>query len=82
MNANGTCRSCGAAIVWTVTDAGKRMPVDVIPREWPTGRIVLRVLGSVVQSSVARERPEEGNCYVSHYATCPQAANWRRKEAR
>jgi hypothetical protein len=24
----GTCRSCGAAIVWFKTSAGKNMPVD------------------------------------------------------
>lgn len=24
----GVCRSCGAAIVWTITKAGKRSPVD------------------------------------------------------
>lgn len=41
----GLCRSCGEGIVWTVTKAGKRMPVN------PDG--------------------------ISHFATCPQAAEWR-----
>jgi hypothetical protein len=27
--APGTCRSCGAPIVWTVTDAGRRIPLDL-----------------------------------------------------
>ena len=32
------CRSCGAPVTWTVTDAGKRMPVDPEPHpdEWRT----------------------------------------------
>lgn len=28
---SGTCRSCGAAVVWTVTAAGRRMPMDANP---------------------------------------------------
>lgn len=28
MSEPGKCRSCGADIIWTVTEAGKRMPVD------------------------------------------------------
>lgn len=33
---DGTCRSCGAAVVWFKTDAGKNMPVDaatVLPED-------------------------------------------------
>jgi hypothetical protein len=42
-----SCRSCGAAVVWIVTPAGKRMPVDV-------------------------------STHVSHFATCPNAAQHRK----
>lgn len=28
-----SCRSCGAAVIWIVTEAGKRMPVDASTRE-------------------------------------------------
>lgn len=27
------CRSCGAAIVWILTKAGKKMPVEIATRE-------------------------------------------------
>ncbi len=29
----GTCRSCGEPIAWVITDAGKRMPVELSSRE-------------------------------------------------
>ena len=47
------CRSCGADVIWIITEAGKRMPVDAAP-----GLI-----------------PGE---HTSHFATCPQANDWRK----
>jgi hypothetical protein len=45
------CNSCGAAIVWIETAAGKRMPVDY-------------AVGATHGTS--------------HFATCPDAATWRK----
>lgn len=39
---SATCRSCGAEILWAVTENGKRMPVDAEPV--PAGTILLRHL--------------------------------------
>lgn len=67
------CRSCGARIVWVVTDEGKRTPVDAVPqrRFVPTGS---RVDGTPRM----RIRPT----YVSHFALCPDAGAWRRSDGR
>lgn len=70
----GTCSGCGAAIVWVVTRAGKRMPVDAKPEK----RVVLddvHATGEPPQAQVV-------DTYVSHFATCPKAQRFRKpKEA-
>ena len=73
------CSSCGAPIVWAVTDAGKRIPVDVatsargnlaLVSEWTQGGTVLRA--SVVKPG------DVPLCHLSHFATCVNAALHRR----
>jgi hypothetical protein len=73
------CRSCGAEIVWARTPSGKLMPLD--PE---------RVLGGTIEldpdedaSLVTRfvgKRDGQPH-YVSHFATCPQASQHRRRGA-
>lgn len=43
---SGRCRSCAAPVLWCITPAGRRAPVD------PDG--------------------------TSHFATCPEATQWRK----
>lgn len=64
-----SCRSCGAAIIWGVTNAGKRMPLDAAPREG--GKWLLS--GERV---VARPRTHVMG-HDSPFATCPGAAQHR-----
>lgn len=74
------CRSCGAAIVWTLTEAGRRMPVDVEPADDGALRLEESQGGSdVVYAFVVRGnvRPR-GPLYRSHFATCPNAASHRK----
>lgn len=78
----GECRSCGAPVIWTVTHKGKRMPVDADPVE--NGNIKLRRDGDrVVAEYPGKEHPglfddaDEAR-YLSHFATCPNAGDWRR----
>jgi hypothetical protein len=57
------CRSCGATVVWVITEGnakrpGKRMPLSAAKTE-------TNVLGERVAPS--------------HFADCPQANDWRRK---
>jgi hypothetical protein len=78
-----TCRSCGQPIVWAVTRDGKRMPVDPDPD--PEGNLVLtaNLLGDHLVVPVADlERGGapivDSDRRVSHFASCPNAASWRR----
>jgi hypothetical protein len=55
------CKSCQARIVWAVTVAGKRIPLD-------EGAEVAGTIGDVVTVRA-----------VPHFATCPQAAQHRKR---
>jgi len=79
---NARCSTCRAPIRWTVTEHGKAMPVDYAPVRG--GNIVLRDEGTRTVAIVAQpllETPEERARphYLSHFVTCPNAAQFRRK---
>lgn len=58
------CESCGAAIRWITTDAGHAHPVDAKPeKRW--------LLDPNGHGRIA-------DAYLSHFATCPKAAQHRR----
>lgn len=64
------CSSCGAEIIWTVTAAGKRMPVDSAP----VGKVtVLRTNAADALTPLSRQVDH----FVSHFATCPNAQQHR-----
>jgi hypothetical protein len=64
------CSSCGAAIIWTVTAAGKRMPVDAAP----VGKVtVLRTNPADAITPLSRQVDH----FVSHFATCKFAERHR-----
>ena len=69
------CRSCGAEIVWCVTESGKKMPADAEPSE--RGTLVL--VDSCGGETLARVAECPGpRMYTSHFATCPNAAAHRK----
>lgn len=77
------CRSCHKRIIWTTNvESGRRMPVDADPIE--TGNVILlsgndgpeaRVL---TQAELAK-RATRRDLYASHFTTCPQANDWRKR---
>jgi len=74
----GTCRSCGALIVWAVTDSGKKMPVDSEPH--PEGNLTVWAQGDtwrvkVIQTTTRWDAPR----FRPHFATCPDAQSWRKR---
>lgn len=81
-----TCRSCGASIAFVLTTGGKRMPIDVEPSDKGTLFVFapLPTVALSAESVTARsERAELARTqgrerYVSHFATCPQAAQHRK----
>lgn len=88
----GECRSCGAPIIWTITERGKRMPVDAEPRNTgfpagdPPGNVRLRLdqSGTLESTVVGGGRLDVchtyNDLYTSHFATCrgTHAKKWRK----
>lgn len=83
MRANSNCRSCGAPVRWCITDVNrKRMPVD--PEPVADGNIwVVRTEQATPIIGVALHTDNvpasEALRYVSHFVTCPQSNEWRKK---
>jgi hypothetical protein len=81
------CRSCGADVLWAEWASGKKMPVDAEPDMRPPpkgGSLVLsrRDPAGADKLIVEKWREEHGskrNRYTSHFATCPNAGDWRRE---
>lgn len=66
------CRSCGAEIVWAETEKGRRVPLDAKTER----RAIVDELGRRAPNEPLRVKVVE--TYVSHFATCPHAAQHRR----
>jgi len=83
MKADAQCRSCHAPVRWVVTAAnGKRMPIDPVAvadgNVWVDhiegGMPVVNV--ALNEDGVPKNVPLR---YVSHFVTCPERAEWRRR---
>lgn len=78
------CKSCGAEIFWIKTRAGKAMPCD---RErvpyWATpggNKVIITPGGEAVRCELEGDPMKVTGCgYISHFATCPQANEHRRR---
>lgn len=78
------CRSCGAQIYFIRTPAGKLTPVDAEQRLYRrniSGRDrVITWEGDVISCDLDVEPADaDGIGYISHFATCPAAAAYRRR---
>ena len=78
------CKSCGASIIWIKTSAGKTMPRNAEPltyRATPNGTAVIVTPNGETLKADIEEHPENatGIGYISHFATCPNAAAHRRR---
>jgi len=77
------CRSCGAEILWARSRGGKRVPLDADPTM--RGNVVLTDDGEAIvlnQADADQHRRHGGTLYLAHFATCPEAAQHRRREDR
>lgn len=61
------CEGCGAEMIWTITEAGRRMPLNAKP-----------VPGLVTLDDNGRAHGVKAKVYQSHYATCPKAEQFRK----
>lgn len=75
----GICRSCGAAIIWGKTVAGKNMPLDAEPSD--KGNMTISQDGVIAAITAASPLFADTGAarYLSHHATCPDGKKWRRK---
>lgn len=77
----GRCRSCGKFIEWVKTTKGKNMPCDpeVLSHDEMNNGDVLVTLGGHVQRVDRSKSFPSLRGRVSHFATCPNANEWRRE---
>ena len=85
------CRGCGAEVIWIRTSMGKKMPVDpepvwVLPETggdsyvMPDGSLVTgRRIGDAWDDDPDANVVE---CYISHFATCPEGGQFRNRKPR
>lgn len=79
-----SCRGCGAPIVFIRTPAGKAMPCDAEPvTYWQNARGPYKIVtpnGEVISAKLEGDlQKATGIGFVSHFATCPKANQFRRK---
>ena len=79
MNATpARCRSCGAPIFFALSTKGRRVPIDY--QEVPGGNLCVACDGEGLPRAVVVAGGR--GSYVSHFATCPDAAQHRGARAR
>ena len=81
------CRGCHKSMRLVPTEKGHRMPVDPDPAGRSTGleRVAFGPLAPTLAIREGRvhvlrpEEPWDGDLYLSHFATCPEARRSNRK---
>lgn len=76
------CRTCKAVVVWVTTEKGEAMPVDADPVRGGNIRLegsAARPTAVYVQPLLETDEQRAAPHYVSHFATCPDKAAWRKK---
>lgn len=72
------CDSCGASIFWAFTERGKKIPLDAEPSL--NGNMVLdNNLDDGTVLAIYAKQEDSRSRYLSHFVTCPDAHQWRRK---
>ena len=75
-----TCSACDEPIIWCLSEAGKHMPVDVEPVEG--GNLIMSHHHPVPKVTVVSKggRYPGQRLYTSHFATCPKAQAFRKRQ--
>lgn len=79
----GVCKGCGRPIIWIRSALGRSIPCDPEQRvywEQPGGKQKIVTPNGMVVSATLEGTPDTatGVGYISHWATCPEAASFRR----
>jgi hypothetical protein len=72
------CKSCGAKIFWAQTTEGRSMPVNAECVEG--GNIQLYDRNGTIVAKVYGVAPPGTMLRKAHFATCPQADQWRKDQ--
>lgn len=79
------CRSCRIEIDWAQLPDGKPIPVDRASAGDPSGNLAVhRTTAGTLKARYLKsgEQLQPGEVRgISHFASCPQAAAWRQREA-
>lgn len=80
----GRCRGCGQKILWLTLTSGSYHPADperIESDEYEPGDtlIVVDAEGAKVERIKPGESYDGTHGYISHFATCPKANKFRRK---
>lgn len=84
MNRTTQCRACGADIMFIKSTAGKTIPVnaeEITYRQTSGGSLKIVTPNGEVLSAEVETDPNKatGIGYISHFATCPCADQFRKK---
>jgi len=75
-----TCKSCGASVYWAETKNGKRMPLDAEPVNNGQWLLFFNERLQILKTrKVTKNDDPYQNRYDSHFATCPNAKNHRKR---
>lgn len=80
MSAQGKCSSCDAPVIWRTTPKGRTIPID--PEPVLGGNIELVGLDAcrfLSRNEVFELRSEGALAHRSHFASCPNAQEHRRR---
>lgn len=78
------CRACGKSIVWMKTKAGKSMPCDARFYRYRAdengSQRILNHSGEIIKCELVEgQENATGFGYMPHFATCPNADNFRKR---
>ncbi len=83
----GHCSGCGCSILWVKMRTGNNMPCNPVLVNYKKdsyGKEKIVTLNGEVVTGITGVSQEEsdGTGYISHFATCSQAKNFRKKRER
>lgn len=78
MTSEARCRICDRAIIWSTSPNGARLPLDARP---VTAYRILTDTEPPDAVAVQALAEPDAKLYVSHFLTCPQAAQHSRGRA-
>jgi hypothetical protein len=74
------CFGCKAEIVFATTAKGKQIPIDDQPSLIGNIRILDGVAHFLDKEAAGAAREAGEQLYVAHFATCPRADSFRKKD--